>query len=130
MQIVIDTNIIVSAVLSPQGNPARVFQFILDNHDVQLYYNVVILAEYEKVLAYERLNISAEKQRIYLDAIKDIGKTINPAKSEIVMPDESDRIFYDTAKFCNGYLITGNAKHYPDEPFIFSPTQFIDLFER
>ena len=31
------------------------------------------------------------------------------------MPDESDRIFYDTAKAVNAYLVTGNLKHYPEE---------------
>jgi hypothetical protein len=41
------------------------------------------------------------------------------------MPDETDRKFYDTAKAAGAMLITGNTKHYPDEPFILTPAAFI-----
>lgn len=130
MQIVIDTNIVISAALSPQGNPAKIIKFVTDNKDVTLFYNAVILAEYKKVLAYERLHIPEEKQKLVLEAIQEMSEILNPAKSDISMPDESDRIFYDTAKTSGAYLVTGNTKHYPDEPFIFLPTQFLDLFGR
>ena len=46
------------------------------------------------------------------------------------MPDESDRKFYDAAKFCNAYLLTGNKKHYPKDPLVLSPAEFLVLAER
>ena len=42
------------------------------------------------------------------------------------MQDESDRVFYDVAKAAEAFLITGNKKHYPDEPFVITPRDFID----
>jgi hypothetical protein len=44
------------------------------------------------------------------------------------MPDESDRKFYEIAKAAGAILITGNTKHYPDEPFIVTPTVFVQKY--
>jgi len=48
---------------------------------------------------------------------------------DISLPDESDRIFYDTACESKAILITGNKKHYPDEEFIMTPADFLLRFE-
>jgi hypothetical protein len=36
--------------------------------------------------------------------------------------------FYDIAKAADAILITGNIKHYPDEPFILTPAAFIQRY--
>ena len=43
------------------------------------------------------------------------------------MTDEDDRAFYDTAKNNDAYLVTGNTRHYPNESFILTPTEFMRL---
>jgi len=50
---------------------------------------------------------------------------IEPFVSTVFMTDETDRTFYDTAKASDSILITGNIKHYPTEPFIMTPTEFL-----
>jgi len=45
------------------------------------------------------------------------------------MSDESDRVFYDTAKTIGAILVTGNIKHYPDEPLIMTPAVFMKKLE-
>jgi predicted nucleic acid-binding protein len=80
------------------------------------------------VLAYERLKFSAEHQMSALADIKKIGILIEPSKSDIPMPDESDRIFYDAAKAVNAYLVTGNQKHYPEDEQIVTPARFVEMF--
>ena len=50
-------------------------------------------------------------------------------EKNIPMPDESDRIFYDTDKQSGSILITGNTKHFPDEPFIMTPAEFMRMME-
>jgi predicted nucleic acid-binding protein len=47
----------------------------------------------------------------------------------IDLPDEKDRIFYDTAKQRNAILITGNIKHFPEEDFIMSPKDFLERYD-
>ena len=69
MQIVIDTNIVISAALSQHGNPARIIRYIAESDDVEFYYSKSILAEYKKVLAYERLKISSEIQEKMLNIL-------------------------------------------------------------
>jgi len=47
--------------------------------------------------------------------------------SLIRMLDEDDRKFYDVAKSAEAFLITGNIRHYPKEPFIVSPSGFLEI---
>jgi len=55
-RVVVDTNILVSATISPKGNPAKIMMLI-SYRELQLFYCSQILDEYKKVLAYERLNL-------------------------------------------------------------------------
>jgi predicted nucleic acid-binding protein len=50
--------------------------------------------------------------------------------SIISMTDEDDRIFYDTAKASNAFLITGNIRHFPQESFILTPANFLKEYQR
>jgi len=127
IKVVLDTNIIVSAALSPKGNPAKIINIIADTDEVQIYYSMAIIDEYQEVLSRERLKIAVETQICITRAIKEIGILIEPAASDMPLPDEGDRIFYDTSKTAGAYLITGNRKHYPDEPHILTPAQFIRM---
>ena len=129
MNTVIDTNIVVSAALSPKGNPAKILNFILDNDEMQLFYTTKIFDEYKKVLSYERLRIDAETQNRILKNIVIVGILIEPPQSTIPMPDETDRVFYDTARASGSILITGNTKHYPAKPFIVTATDFLSKLE-
>ena len=53
---VIDTNVLVSSVLSSEGNSAQIMNLISDEK-IQLFYRSAIMDEYRRVLAYEKLNI-------------------------------------------------------------------------
>ena len=127
INVVIDTNVLISAALSIKGNPAKVIECITDLKEIKLFYAEKIFDEYKKVLAYERLNIDIEMQDRALNLIKKIGILIEPTVSTIPLPDETDRIFYDTAKANRAILITGNTKHFPAEPSIMTPTEFLDI---
>ena len=130
-KVVIDTNVLISALLSIEGNPAKILALITSGEDIQLYYNAVIMREYKRVLSYQRLNIADEKQFRAIWLIENFGTLIEPPTSSMPLPDESDRIFYDTTVESGAILITGNTKHYPTEDFIMTPSQFIgQMIER
>lgn len=129
INVVIDTNVLISAALSPEGNPAKINALISSNSELNVFYSADILSEYEKVLSYDRLKIPAETQLSIVRALKDFGKLITPEVSTIPLPDESDRVFYDAAKVSEAFLITGNTKHYPAEPFVITPADFIKYIE-
>ena len=127
IKIVVDTNIVVSALLSAEGNPAKIMSLITSDENVLLFYSTGILDEYRRVLSYSRLNIAEEKQGRVILLIEKIGTLIEPPTSSIHLPDESDRIFYDTAEAIGAILITGNTKHYPAEDFIMTPSLFLEI---
>lgn len=128
-KVVIDTNVFISSRISALGNPAKIMKLVTDEKII-LCCSSDILAEYKRVLAYEKFNFSLESQKSAMKIIENIAEIIEPTISEIPLPDESDRVFYDLAKEIDAYLITGNLKHYPDEPHILTPTQFMEMFEK
>ena len=128
MKIVLDTNVIISAALTPGRNAGIIFELIFNSEKIELFYCDGILAEYQKVLAKPTLKIPPELQRQALDDIKENGSYILPASSTVLLKHEADRIFYDTAVSSGAILITGNLKHYPDENFILNPADFIAKF--
>ena len=127
MRIVPDTNIFVSALLSRQGNSARIFDLILE-HRLTAVYCAKIIAEYEKVLYRKKFNFDKELVRIIINTLQYGGFNIEPVSSTVAFRDETDRIFYDTAVSGNAILITGNIKHFPAKSFIFTPADFVKKF--
>jgi len=127
IKIVLDTNIIISAALSPSGNCARIINLLADTKQAALFYAKPILAEYQLVLSRPQFGISPQIQEEIMEAINAEGKELKPIPSDITFIDESDRIFYDTAQEAGAILITGNKKHYPDENFIMTPVEFLRM---
>ncbi|MCL2420513.1 MAG: putative toxin-antitoxin system toxin component, PIN family [Defluviitaleaceae bacterium] len=125
-RIVIDTNVIVSALLSRNGNPAKILDRVLVG-ELIIVYSEEILEEYEDVLYRPKLKISYEDADTLIADICLHGEEVWPTSSLIPMPDEDDRCFYDAAKMAGVYLVTGNAKHYPVDSFIVAPADFVKL---
>ena len=129
MQLVLDTNIIISAFINPAGNPSQILKMIL-NRRADFYYNSAIVSEYENVMRRAKFSgkININNIQRFIDLLRNIGTSYDPIPSKIKLADESDRVFYDTAKGSGSFLITGNIKHYPRELFIVSPADFIKRF--
>jgi putative PIN family toxin of toxin-antitoxin system len=130
MNVVLDTNVLVSAGLTPHGKSAQAFNAVINSEKTQLFYSLEIFAEYEEVLSRPKLKLSNTVQQFYLNAVKAFGKLITPSVSTMSMPDENDRIFYDTAKEAGAVLVTGNIKDYPNEDFIITPAQFKTILNK
>lgn len=129
MRLVLDINVIVSAFINPAGKPSQIVKMILARR-AELCYNSVILNEYENVMLRPKFSskINSDAVRRYINILRSIGISFDPLQSKIKLLDESDRIFYDTAKGSGSILISGNVKHYPKKPFILLPADFIKRF--
>ncbi len=50
---------------------------------------------------------------------------------DVELPDPKDRVFYEVVmeerKEQDAYLVTGNIKHFPAEPYIVTPRQMLDI---
>ena len=126
VKVVLDTNILVSSLLTA-GPPAIIVDLIADGKIIPFYSNP-ILQEYWDVLSRKKFGFDSEQVSRLIDDIVRIGiavegKQLNKNKKV----NEDDRIFYDAAVEAMAYLITGNIKHFPKEPFITTPTQFLTI---
>ncbi|MDR1134952.1 MAG: putative toxin-antitoxin system toxin component, PIN family [Clostridiales Family XIII bacterium] len=122
---VIDTNILVSAMLSIKSKPSQVVRLVLDEQ-LRLYYSEAILAEYQVVLARPHFDFNLDSVDALLESLIGLGVLIIPQTTDIAFIDESDRKFYDVAVTCDATLITGNRRHYPDAPFVRTPAEFLN----
>jgi putative PIN family toxin of toxin-antitoxin system len=95
-----------------------------------VYISSEILKEYDEVLhrkKYERKILKSEADEL-IRIIDAIAIHRNPKTSTIpLFADETDRKFYDLAKSANAYLVTGNIKHFPQEPKILTPADFLKI---
>jgi len=124
IRVVLDTNILVSALWKRPSNVAAIVDLIAVGQ-ITPCYNSEILSEYKNVLLRPKFQFPASDVTNLLDLIRKDGLSVLAAPSTIHFTDESDRIFYDVAGACGAFLITGNGKHFPNESFILSPTDFL-----
>jgi len=126
-KVVLDTNILVSAFLSPKGHAAQIVSLAWQGK-LQACYNQTILDEYEEVLSRSKFKFKIPREDIQeiTETIKEDGLFVDVQPSSFPMLDETDRVFYDVGRAAGALLITGNKKHYPDEPFIVTPSDFVN----
>lgn len=115
MKIVLDTNVLVSGLLSSQGAPAAVLRSLLAG-DAAVCFDERILSEYRGVLARGKFGFDAEQVSILLEFIEATGEPVLAPHLELPLPDPSDRAFVEVA-IASGAdcLVTGNLKHFPPE---------------
>jgi putative PIN family toxin of toxin-antitoxin system len=122
--VVVDTNILVSALWSREGTPSKIVKMILEKqltpcHDYR------IMSEYKQVMFRPRFHFNPADVGDLLGLFQKNGISVIAEPTDVCFADETDRKFYEVAKACNAVLITGNKKHYPNEPFIKTAAQFL-----
>lgn len=130
---VVDTNVLVSALLSKREDSAtvRVLKEILGGRITPLYH-ADILAEYREVLLRPKFHLRQETVQFILTAIRQFGIEVFPQTTGEVLADMDDLIFYEVAMEKRGqdaFLITGNQKHYPVRNFIVTPSEMMEILD-
>lgn len=130
MFVVIDTNIIVSALLSSKNDSAtvQVMEKVF-RQEIKPVYSKEIFAEYTNVLNRLKFHFSRELVEYMLSAIKQFGILKEPKETVmVVLPDMKDVPFYRLILDSEDtYLVTGNIKHFPQESRIITARQLIDI---
>ena len=113
LRLVIDTNVVVSAALNPDGLQ-RTTILLAITKPARLYVSLPILEEYEGVLSRPHLNIRKGLRLQLLQLIKNNSHIIAPSRRLDVSSDSDDNRFLECAdKAGADYLITGNQRHFP-----------------
>lgn len=127
---VIDTNVLVSALLPHQGvtNPSVVLGAIMNERIIPVF-NSEILVEYLEVLTREKFHFQRTSVETVVNHIKQIGLELDRTRSwEGVFPDPKDIVFYEvTLSKDDAYLVTGNIKHFPKKPFVVTPAEMVEI---
>ncbi len=114
MTIVLDTNILVSALLSPLGAPAKVLDLVLAG-EVSLAVDERLLSEYQEVLVRPRFGFDAGDVATLLAFIEQEAEQVAAASLNVTLPDPDDVMFLEVAATAGATLVTGNLRHYPTD---------------
>lgn len=120
-RLVLDTDVVVAAMRSPQGASAALLEAALDGAETLLA-NVALMLEYEMVCVRpehrESAGLSRDELQVFLDAIAAI---VEPVESHYVwrprLRDPGDEMVLEAA--VNGQahaIVTFNARDYGDAP--------------
>ena len=126
---VIDTNVIVSALMSRHSDSAtvKILDYLYARTIVPVY-NDEILEEYANVLRRAKFNFPESTITATLEAIKKGGLKSDRISSDEQMPDPKDIVFYEVALSTeDSYLVTGNIKHFPKKPFVVTPAEMLHI---
>lgn len=115
MIVVLDTNVIVSALWTPNGKASYILSQIITGK-LKLCHDYRILSEYREVLLRPKFKFTRWQVNSLLETLDEDGISVVPIPLlNIPFTDESDRKFYEVAKFCDAPLVTVNLKHFPQD---------------
>jgi putative PIN family toxin of toxin-antitoxin system len=113
LRLVVDTNVLVSAALKPDGLPRTLVLLALAK-PARWYVSKAILSEYAVVLARPELKVRRNLRQQLLRLIKNRTRVVVPSRLPQVTRDPADNIFVECADAARAdYLITGNLRHFP-----------------
>lgn len=135
MRAVLDANVIISGLLSPSGNAARLLR-AWERGEYDLIVSGSLLAELARALAYPKLRrrISEEDGRTFLDWLAESATSANDPETppDVRSADPGDDDVIALAASRVAILVSGD-KHLlelADEIPVFTPAAFLDLLSR
>lgn len=127
---VIDTNVLVSAMLKWNSVPGNILELSFNKTIIPLL-NSEIIKEYREVLSRPKFHLTNDIINTVINELENIGVYIDTTKLDITLPDPKDLVFYEVVmekrNQDDAYLITGNIKHFPVKPYVVTPRQMLDI---
>ena len=128
---VIDTNVLVSAMIKWKSVPGTVMELAFNGAIVPVL-NKKIVAEYREVLMREKFRLTKQIVDDVIETLEEKGEYIDCEESGYDLPDPKDVIFYavvmEKRQEEDAFLVTGNIKHFPKEPFVVTPKEMLEIF--
>jgi len=133
MRIALDTNVLVSGLLTPAGPPARVVDLVISRR-VSVLYDDRILLEYRDVLSRPRLRIDPLESGAILELVEAEGLLVSAPPLAVELPDPDDLPFLEVAVAAAAdALVSGNARDFmpvrgSHGANVLTPVQFLSEF--
>ena len=134
--IILDTNVVVSALISKNSPPSRIVDELVLNRKVELCTSDVILSEYIEVLGREKFARFPDfkaRAELLLNRLYEISTKFTPEVRLDIIADEGDNRFLELALAAQpDFLITGNTNDFTMQTIgraqIVTPREFCDLY--
>ena len=130
LRLVLDTNVVVSAALKPEGLQRTVLLLALTK-PARWYVSDEIVSEYRVVLSRPELRIRRGLRQQFLQLLRSHCRVVVPSHLPQVTTDPADNIFIECADAARAdYLVTGNQRHFPKfwkSTKIISSREFLNL---
>lgn len=131
---ILDTNILVSALLSKHSDAStvKVFQSTLMGKITPIY-NDIIINEYNDVLKRKKFKFDHQLIDVIIGYILKYGVSVEYFATNAILPDPKDepiyQAYYVTKNTLSSFLVTGNLKHFPVETQIINANEFVNIFK-
>ena len=130
MRVVIDTNVLVSGLLSPYGSPGRIVNMMVSG-ELEVCYDARIITEYREVLFRPKFSFEHGYVVSIIEYIEYFGVPVSAKPLSKRLRDPDDEPFLEVAIAGSAEaLITGNSAHYPlrgkSATRILTPRQFLN----
>jgi putative PIN family toxin of toxin-antitoxin system len=128
MRVVMDCNVLVSAVLT-DGTCRAAISLAVERHEVIV--SNPILAEYRDVVARPKYRKYQAAALSVIDMLESVARRVEPLEPMPALPDPKDSVYLATALASQAHaIITGNTKDFPPElcapVWILTPRAFLD----
>ena len=114
IRVVLDTNVLVAAAISPSGPNAQIFDMIVADK-VRPYVTAALIEEYDRVFEYEHL------KRLDQRRVANVRRLLNAAATRVksrgrlkISSDDQDNRVYECAYAAKAhYIVTENTGDFP-----------------
>jgi putative PIN family toxin of toxin-antitoxin system len=134
VRIVLDTNVLVSALLNMHGAPARVLDLVRQGF-LTLCADGRIFGEYEEVLSRPDFPFDPEDVALLMRFLRESSESTAARLLTLRLPDQDDEPFLEVAARGRvDALVTGNMRHFPTDRRagvpVMTPDELIALIRR
>lgn len=112
MKVVLDTNVLVSGILTPGRVCHRILELVRDGVLIPCV-DGRILEEYEAVFRYPKLSLIQDPAREIVAFFRGAAIRVGAIPLSCALPDAGDLPFLEVASAAGAVLVTGNVRHFP-----------------
>ena len=132
MRVVLDTNVLISALAFPGSKPDQILSRIRRG-EMELFISPFILSELDRVLQ-KKFRLTNKEAQDRVNAISSMAHLVQPTEQiqVVTAKDDDNRILECAMKAQADFLVTGDKEHLLSlgsfrSTRIISPSEFLDL---
>lgn len=113
LRVVLDTNVVVSALVHPRGAPASIVDSATSRR-FRCFVSEPLIEEYSDVLARNYLHLDQQREARFIKAFREVAIFVVPRKRVVVARDPDDNMVIECAVEARAdFIVTGNSRDFP-----------------